>query len=398
MGFVLFAKLIFYFGLHWTAVLSGGLNFAIALFVSFRPQCPPWGRWACLLSIPILCLYCFQLDDMMERGEQELYRHKIVWKEQSPYQKIVVVDQGKKGGPHYEQTQWEKFNSKFKPIGQSPDGKLKLKSKTPTGLKSTNNSQDEICLFINGGLQFNSRDEHIYHEHLIHPIIEALPEKKHILVMGAGDGLALRELLKHEDIKSIDLVELDPVMTNFASTHPALVKLNQNSLLHPKVNIIHRDAWAWARKQSGIYDAIILDFPDPHHIETAKLYSLQFYKLLKFNLKGHGLIITQATSPLIDQRAFACIRKTLESAQFKVDSLHVTMRSFGQWGFHIARQQGPSIPHRLCHWKAPHFVKSFDQASLLAAFIWPPGFEELVRAQPVNDFLSLPLFQLYEHR
>jgi predicted membrane-bound spermidine synthase len=343
---------------------------------------------------PLFIIYGILLNPIMDIGEQGLYRHKIIWKEQSPYQKIIVVDQQQESPHDYSQRKLEHFHSQFNTLSLDSTGNIRLAQK----------GQD-ICLFINGGLQFNSRDEAIYHEHLIHPIMSLLPDsskKTKILVMGAGDGLALRELLKYKDIGQIDLVELDPAMTHFASTHPTMIELNQNAFGDPKVNVINEDAWTWARHQNGHYDAIILDFPDPHHIETAKLYSLQFYKLLRYNLKPHGAMITQATSPLYDPKVFACIRRTLEEAGFSVDSLHVDMRSFGQWGFHIALPKDKaihqkSVKEHFNQWEPPSFVSSFNRESLMGAFTWPPHFDQLIRNQPINDFLTLPLFQLYEH-
>jgi spermidine synthase len=390
-GFVFFPHLLKSIALPWTTLCTGGLNFTIALLICFRPQCPPWSKWVCLGMTPLFFIYGNWLNPIMDIGEQGLYRHKIVWKEQSPYQKIVVVDQQQESPELYSQRKLKHFRSQFKSLGHDPTGKIELAQK-----------DQDISLFINGGLQFNSRDEAIYHEHLIHPMMSLLPEKRHILVMGAGDGLALRELLKYPEVEQIDVVELDPAMTHFASTHPSMIRLNKGAFQDPRVNVILEDAWTWARHQNGHYDAIVLDFPDPHHIETAKLYSLQFYKLLRYNLKDHGVLVTQATSPLYDPNVFACIRRTLEEADFVVNSLHVEMRSFGQWGFHIAlppenSKSGMDLGKHFEVWTPPSFVRSFNRESLLGAFSWPPHFDELIRAQPVNDFLTLPLFQLYEH-
>ena len=395
-GFVLFPHLLRYIGLPWATLSTGGLNFIIALLVSFRSQCPNWGKWSCFAIAPLFIFYGYWLNPIMDVGEQGLYRHKIIWKEQSPYQKIIVVDQQQSGSQDTESSYGERklnlYRSKFQTLAQDPTGNIELAQK-----------DQDICLFINGGLQFNSRDEAVYHEHLIHPLLSLVPEKRRILVMGAGDGLALRELLKYPDVQKIDLVELDPAMTHFSSTHPTMVELNQGAFQDPRVHVIHQDAWTWARHQNGHYDAIVLDFPDPHHIETAKLYSLQFYKLLYFNLKPHGALVTQATSPLYDPNVFACIRRTLEEANFQVESLHVEMRSFGQWGFHIAMPKSESrdelsMKEHFKTWTPPVFVSAFDAESLLGAFAWPPHFEQLITSQPINDFLTLPLFQLYEHQ
>jgi spermidine synthase len=234
-AFILFSsQLLHVLGVSWTALSSALLNFSIALLVSFKKKCPPLGRYACLGFTPLLIIFSTQLDSIMEQGEQGLYRHKIIWREQTPYQNIVLVDQNLMGGPHYEEARYQKWQSQMDEIFSfdTQQGKASLASKN-----------EHYSLFINGGLQFNSLDEGAYHEHLVHPLMALVPQAKHILIMGAGDGLAIRELLKYPQIEQIELVELDPAMTHAFSTHPILVKLNQGSLLNPKVHITNQDAW-----------------------------------------------------------------------------------------------------------------------------------------------------------
>lgn len=402
-GFVLFPHLLFHLSLPWSTFSSAILNFLIASFFCFQKSSPPWGR-LCNLSLLLgFFYYGAHIDRWMTQAEQGLYRHKIIHREQSPYQKIVITDQNAEGAPHYPKAQQQKYRQNFKTLDRQAQGFSPHSGIRELELKEHQRDK-HLCLFINGGLQFNSRDEYIYHEHLIEPIFALVPKAQNILVMGAGDGLALREIFKHQQVQRVDLVELDPAMTRFASENPHMLSLNQRSMHDPRLKVIHDDAWTWARHQTPSYDAIVLDFPDPHHIETAKLYSSQFYKLLRYNLRNHGVVITQATSPLYDPKGFRCIGNTLQNAGFDIEAIHVEMRSFGQWGFFVAKPHGGSA-QLFNTWSQDHWqnwslhpsIKSFDKTSFRAALTWPPGFKDSIDRAPINDFLKLPLFQLYEH-
>jgi spermidine synthase len=147
-------------------------------------------------------------------------------------------------------------------------------------------------------------------------------------------------------------------------------------------------------------DAIILDFPDPHHLETAKLYSVEFYKLLALNLKQGGMLVTQATSPLYDPDGFGCIRQTLQAADFNVCSYHVEMRSFGQWGFHCGSltTKEEDIKQTLWNWNPQLPLKWLDGETMRGGLCWRPGFLDGFKNTPINDLFHLPLMQLYQHQ
>ena len=165
----------------------------------------------------------FALSDRITHwAEHGVYGDETIYSETTPYQRIVL-------------TQWH----------------------------------DDMRLYLNGNLQFSSRDEHRYHEALIHPTIEALPWAKRVLVLGGGDGLAVRELLKHHNLEQITLVDLDPAMTKLFSTSAPLVKLNQGALKDPRVHVINDDAVRWLESNADVYDAIVVDFPDPTNFEPA---------------------------------------------------------------------------------------------------------------------------------
>jgi spermidine synthase len=391
LGFVLFSIVLLHrWGLHWTSFSGGALNFLIAASILLRPSCPRWGRNLAMNFAPALVLLGFELNAWMLNGEQSLYRHKITWHQQTPFQKLVLVDQDQIGNPHYDTVNFKKWDRKHRDIHEWQDS---------SGNNSLRQQGEHVSLFINGALQFNSRDEYIYHEHLIHPLFAIEPGIQSVVVMGGGDGMAIREILKHDHVQSIELVELDPAMTTSFSTLPKLTELNHNALNHPKVNITHMDAWTWARTSGRKVDAIVLDFPDPHHSSTAKLYTVQFYRLLKANLNPNGLLITQATSPLYDPRGFGCIRQSLHESGYGTLSLHVEMASFGQWGFHIAQVEASetTLRERLLNWPLNLKLRSVDANSIIGAITWPPGFFDPLEALPPNDLFHLPLIQFYPH-
>jgi spermidine synthase len=95
--------------------------------------------------------------------------------------------------------------------------------------------KDDLRLHLNNNLQFSSRDEYRYHEALVHPGLSTLPAARRVLVLGGGDGLAVREILKYPQIESVTLVDLDPAMTRLFASAPPLRKLNQDALHSPKV-------------------------------------------------------------------------------------------------------------------------------------------------------------------
>lgn len=195
--------------------------------------------------------------------------------------------------------------------------------------------KDDIRLFINGRLQFSARDEYRYHEALIHPAASLLYSRSQVLVLGGGDGLAVREILKYDDVEQITLVDLDPDMTDLARQHPMLRQLNQDALDHPKVTIINRDAQQFLQTTDQRYNLIIIDLPDPDNVSLVSLYAKTFYRLVKRHLAKDGLAVTQSSSPFFARKAFWCIHQTIEAAELKVVPYHVYVPSFGKWGFNL---------------------------------------------------------------
>ena len=144
-------------------------------------------------------------------------------------------------------------------------------------------------LFLNGNLQFAERDEYRYHEALVHPAMAAHGAPRKVAVLGGGDGMAVREVLRYPGVESVTLVELDPNMTRLFSTHETLKRLNGGALTSPKLKIVNADAFGWLEETREVFDVIIVDFPDPTNFSIGKLYTSSFYALLDQRLAGERL-------------------------------------------------------------------------------------------------------------
>jgi spermidine synthase len=233
-------------------------------------------------------VYSFQLTSFFENF---LYRDEVMLSRQSAYQQIVM-------------TKWNQ----------------------------------DVRLFIDGNIQFSSRDEYRYHEPLVHiPMALSLTQER-ILVLGAGDGLAVREILKHPGVQQIDVVDLDPEMTHLGLNHPVINALNDSALHHPSVRIFNQDAYKFVENSSDFYDVVIIDLPDPNNVSLGKLYSQEFYALLAKRLAVGGAVVTQSTSPYFAPNAFWCIHHTMRAVWPQTLGFQVNVPSFGPWGFNVSRQ------------------------------------------------------------
>ncbi len=204
-------------------------------------------------------------------------------------------------------------------------------------------STDDFRLFLNDHLQFSSIDEARYHESLIHPLLSNIAKRDNVLVLGGGDGLAVREILKYKDVDTIDLVDLDPAMTDLAKNDNRFRELNKDSLLNNKIRITNEDAFIYIQNTTDKYDAIIVDLPDPNSSSLAKLYSDTFYLSLKARLRPEGGIIVQSSSPYFARRTYWTIEKTISSTGLQTYPLHTYVPTFGEWGFIVALYSGREL-------------------------------------------------------
>ena len=198
------------------------------------------------------------------------------------------------------------------------------------------NDRRGFQLYLNGHLQFNSTDEYRYHEALVHPVMLAAQQPKRILVLGGGDGLAVREILKHDSVETVTLVDIDPGMTEIATQFPLLRELNEQSLTHEKVTVVNTDAFVWVGKQHEPFDAVVIDFPDPGSYSVGKLYTTFFYRRLRQIMKPDALVSIQCTSPLVAGQSYWCILRTMEESGFHVRPYCTSVPTFGVWGFALA--------------------------------------------------------------
>ncbi|HEV8616687.1 MAG TPA: polyamine aminopropyltransferase [Methylomirabilota bacterium] len=227
---------------------------------------------------------------------------------------------------------------------------------------------DDVRLFLNGHLQFSSRDEYRYHEALVHPALAGHPAPRRVLILGGGDGLAAREALRYPSVASITLVDLDPEMTRLFSDNPLLTGLNAGALRDPRVRVINADAFVWLdREASGRFDVVIADFPDPHNFSIGKLYSRSFYRVLRARLAPDGLVAVQATSPMFARRSFWCIVETMRSAGLRAHPYHVYVPSFGEWGFVLAGAAAYAPPRAY-----PAGLRFLTADATPALFVFPP--------------------------
>jgi spermidine synthase len=236
---------------------------------------------------------------------------------------------------------------------------------------------NDLRLFLNGNLQFSSRDEYRYHEALVHPVLSRVANPRRVLVLGGGDGLAVREILKYPNVESVTLVDLDPAMTTLFRKSSMLVALNQGSLLSPKVHVVTADAFSWLRTNRQRFDAVLVDFPDPTNFAIGKLYTVTFYRELARALNPGAMLSVQSTSPLVAPKAYWTVATTLEAAGLTTRGYHVYVPSFGEWGFVLASNGPIGAPGAL-----PAGLRFLTPRVDTLAFFFPPDMAR--RPTPVN--------------
>jgi spermidine synthase len=245
-------------------------------------------------------------------------------------------------------------------------------------------------LYLNGALQFDSADEYRYHEALVHPAMAAVPGARRVLVLGGGDGLAVREVLKHPAVERVVLVDIDPAVTSLARTLPAIASLNGGALSDPRVTVVNDDAMAWLARPGGLFDVAVVDFPDPATFALGKLFTRRFYERLGAALAPDGAFVVQATSPFHARRAFWCVVSTIGTAGFETAPYRATVPSFhGDWGFVLASRRAVGPPATLLPG-----LRSLDLDSARALFVLPPDLGPL--DVEVNRLDNQVLVRYYE--
>jgi spermidine synthase len=311
-------------GLVRTSLVFGMLNAAVGL----------WGTWLMrplikgsvtgmrsrgIAVMVLLLIGVIKANSLTALAEEQLFADDVVYAKTTPYQRIVVT-KGRAG----------------------------------------------FQLFLNGNLQFSSTDEYRYHEALVHPVMAVAGQPRRVLVLGGGDGLALREILRHPSVEQITLVDLDPDMTLLSKRFLPLADLNRHSFDDARVHVINRDAMIWLEEATEMFDAAIVDFPDPNTFALGKLYTSRFYRLLRARLTPTAAVSIQCTSPLFARASYWCIVRTIESAGFHVRPYQTSVPSFGIWGFALASMNEFEIPKHVLAG-----LRFLDDNSVASMFVIP---------------------------
>ena len=338
--------LVPYLGLVRSAVLFGMINTSVALWTTvLLSDALGARRWLQGMAVAVMAaLGCGWIwaDRILEIGETNLYADDVVLARTTPYQRIVL-------------TAWK----------------------------------DDLRLFLNSHLQFSSKDEYRYHETLVHPGLASLPDARRVLVLGGGDGLAVREVLKHPGIEHVTLVDLDPEMTRLFSTHPELTRLNHGAFADPRVRVENQDAFVWLERTTDLFDFAVVDFPDPSNFSVGKLYTTAFYRALGHHLPPDGRFVVQSTSPLFARQAFWCVVATVEASGFNAAPYHAYVPSFGEWGFVLGGRTLYRTPPSL-----PEHLRFLSVGILPELFTFPPDMQR-VPVEP-NRLNTQVLVRYYE--
>lgn len=297
-----------------------------------------------LLILAMLITFTVAGTRLTSFAEKHLYFDQVIYTKQTPYQRIVVT-------------------------------------------RSTTNREKR--LYIDGHIQFSSRDEYRYHEALVHPAMSHPGSKKNVLILGGGDGLAAREILKYDDVEHIHLVDIDPEMTKISTEFPTLSELNQRSLENDKVTIFNQDAFTFINQAGILYDKVIIDMPDPHNEAINKLYSREFYTMISKRMSPNATIVSQSSSPFFTRQTYWCIAETMEYIFGPTLNYHTSVPAFGLWGFNLASKSG--IISTLQPINVP--TRYLTDDTLKASMVFGKDIEKVKTA--VNSIMEPKLYQFY---
>jgi spermidine synthase len=345
--------LVPHLGLARTGLLFGLMNAMVALWALwlFRHELRHFASHAvaCVATLAALTGGMVWADHITTWAEDKLYQDRAVIAVSTPYQRIVVT--------------------------HAPgEGRLGLR------------------LFLNGNLQFAERDEYRYHEALVHPAMAAFAQggaPKKVAVLGGGDGMAVREILKYSGVESVTLVELDPAMTRLFTDEPMLANLNAHALSSPKLKIVNTDAFAYLEHSNEVFDVLVVDFPDPTNFSIGKLFTNSFYALLDKHLSASGYAVIQTTSPLVARKSFWTVVHTIESVGLTAKPYHAHVPSFGEWGFVIASRRPYRLPTEL-----PAGLRFLNTKSLPLLFEFPQDMDAV--PTDINRLSNQVLVTTYE--
>lgn len=335
-------------GLITASFAIGLTNAAVALLNVFwlRDHLDNFNRMLGFVIATIALLFGLTLASgkVTAFAQDHLYFDRVVWRDQSQYQTLVVTNTWK---------------------------------------------TNDIRLFIDGHLQFAEMDEYRYHEALVHPVMAWGDAPQSLLILGGGDGLAIREVLKHPSVNHIDLVDLDPEMTRLGAEFAPLVRLNGDSMATKFLTVYNQDAFVFVKEATRKYDRIIIDFPDPHNEALSKLYSVEFYAMVAAIMEDGGTLVSQSSSPFFATHSYWTVALTLEELFPDVISYHTPIPSFGIWGFHMASKLRDGSLGPL-----PDGLRSLTRESFAAAQVFSNDLKPR-RALEVNSIFNPTIYDEY---
>ncbi|QDW64441.1 polyamine aminopropyltransferase [Oerskovia sp. KBS0722] len=296
-----------YLGLMRTAYAVALLNVLVAVFMLRRMGRRTRWTWLARLTV-VLLVACFAASSAIEGAiNTRLYQDPVVHYESTAYQKLVLTSFG-----------------------------------------------DDVRLYLSDQLQFSSVDEARYHETLAHATLTSVAAPASVAILGGGDGLLAREVLRYPSVREVTVVDLDPAVTELARTDRLVSDLNEHSFDDPRVRVVNGDAFRFMDTTDQTFDAVLIDLVDPSNERIAKLYSTEFYAMVANHLRPGGVYATQATSSYFTPHAFWQVAATVRAGSpgRTVVPLSVNVPSFGEWGFvlslpAVAGQGGAAAPGTL---------------------------------------------------
>lgn len=332
----LIATLIFPFillpfvGLFYSSLLFGAINIILGLWLNFKfLKKNNYTTYFGFASLLVLAILSFYTGSLLKVWDEKIYKQPIVKNIQTPFQKIVLTK---------------------------------------------NEKNDDVRLYLNRAIQFSSKDEYRYHELLVHVPISMHKNPKNVLVLGGGENLATREILKHKNIRNIDIVDIDSTVFHLAKTDPLILKINENATKNEKVNLITDDAFIYLKNNLKQYDVIISDLPDPSNDALARLYSKQFFLLIKRSLKSDGIFVSQSGEIYFSNKTFSCIKNTVNEVFDYTEVYHSYIPSFGDWGFTIGYNNKELATK---NYTLPSDLKFLNKFEFEKAFVFPKDIKVL---------------------
>lgn len=196
------------------------------------------------------------------------------------------------------------------------------------------------CLVLDGKIQSSEKDEFIYHEALVHPAMLLHSCPKAVFIAGGGEGATLREVLAHDTVEKVVMVDIDAEVIDICRQF--LPSLHQGSFDDSRLKLHHLDARKYLTETDEKFDIIIIDLPEPLAEGPAYLlYTQEFYQVVKDRLTEDGVISLQAGTTCLGLTAvFTAIDSTLKTVFPIVTPYEANIPSFGgTWGFSLASKK-----------------------------------------------------------